>query len=216
MKFFSCDFVHGNVIFNFRGRALNDFGPFGSGYHEAGKLLMRKMECAVGYRDFEGYPILFLYRQALELYMKAIIYKGSQLHLLIRDEELDTRRFLKKHRLTALLPPIDTVFEVLKWKWDFDVEGAESFERFTELIKEVEALDRDSSCFRYPVDKRGEASVPKHFVVNVIKFGRTLDPVLELLSGLVCALERQWDEMAEAMYIEQERRRRHRASDNSA
>ena len=202
--FFELSRPHGNVVFNFRGRAINDLSAFAAGYHEAGKTLVSKMESAAGYRDYEGYPILFLYRHALELYLKAIVYRGAQLLGLISDEKRNTEKLLTSHKLTQLLPTIEAIFRVAEWEWDFELIGLRSFDDFADLIKEIEKIDPQSYCFRYPVDTTGEAALPQHIVVNVVTFGKKMDSVLELLSGAVTGLQDHWDDTAEVMYLLQE------------
>jgi hypothetical protein len=202
--FFESNSPHGNVVFNFRGRAINDLSAFAAGYHEAGKTLVSKMESAASYRDYEGYPILFLYRHALELYLKAIVYRGAQLLGLISEEKPHTEKLLTSHKLTRLLPTIEAIFRAVEWEWDFKLIGLRSFDDFADLIKEIEKIDPQSYCFRYPVNTTGEAALPQHFVVNVVTFGKKMDSVLELLSGTVTGLQDHWDDTAEVMYLLQE------------
>jgi len=59
--------MHGSVVFNFQHRPVGDLSAFAHGYHDAAKRLVAEMQRASGYRDFDGYPILFLYRHALDL-----------------------------------------------------------------------------------------------------------------------------------------------------
>ena len=172
--------AHGNVVFNFRGRAINDLRVFAAGYHEAGKALISQMASSSGYRDYEGYPILFLYRHGLELYLKAIVYRGAQLAGVIADEKIATEKLWSRHELTPLLPHVEGIFKSVGWEWDFEVSGLKSFDDFTTLLEAIERLDPRSYCFRYPVNTKGEAALPNHFIVNVISFGRKMDPVLEL------------------------------------
>ena len=199
--FFKSNFPHGNVIFHFRGRAINDLSAFAAGYHEAGKILVSNLEAVRGHRDYEGYPILFLYRHALELYLKALVYRGAQLLGLISEEKLNTERLLTSHKLTGLLPAIEAIFKAVEWEWDFEVSGLKSFDDFAELINEIEKIEPRSDGFRYSVPTIGEAALPKHFVVNVIGFGKKMDALLDVLSGAVTGLEERWDETAEAMYF---------------
>src|SRR6266481_6394898 len=135
--FFKSTLPHGNVVFNFRGRAINDLSAFAAGYHEAGKILVSQLESASGYRDYEGYPILFLYRHALELYLKAIVYQGAQLVGLISDEKLNTEKLLTSHKLTGLVPAIEAIFKAVGWKWNCEVSGLNSFDDFADLIREI-------------------------------------------------------------------------------
>jgi hypothetical protein len=202
--FFTSNFPHGNVVFNFNGGAVNDLSAFAAGYHEAGKTLISNIEAAQGYRDYDGYPILFLYRHALELYLKAIVYRGAQLLGLISDEKVRTEKLLTSHKLTRLLPTIEAIFKAVGWEWDFEVSGLKSFGDFADLIKEIEKIDPQSYCFRYPVNTTSEAALPKHFIVNVVNFGKKMDSLLDLLSGAMTGLEEHWDNTAEVMYLLQE------------
>jgi hypothetical protein len=202
--FFQSENKHGNVVFNFRGGAINDLRAFAEGYHMAGMALVRKMASSPGYRDYEGYPILFLYRHALELYLKEIVYRGAKLLGLISDEQINTEKLFTSHELTVLLTPVEAIFEGVGWKWDFEISGLKSFEEFAALVQEIEKIDPHSYCFRYPVDRSGDASLPKHFVVYVVNFGRKIDPILELLDGAVMGLEHEWDIAAEAACYLQE------------
>src|SRR6266403_3216918 len=96
--FFNAPYVHGNVVFNFLGRPVRDLRIFALAYHEAGRKLVAPMVSGTGYRDYDGYPILFLYRHALELYLKALVYRGAQLLGLIADERPNTEKLLTDHK----------------------------------------------------------------------------------------------------------------------
>ena len=205
--FFKSDKMHGNVVFNFRGSAINDLNAFAIGYHAAGKLLADSMASAPGYRDYDGYPILYLfylYRHSLELHLKAIVYRGAQLLGLISDEQIDTRSLLTRHELRRLLPTIQAIFKRMEWDWDFEVSGLRSWDDFCTLIREIERIDPQSYSFRYPVTKQGDAALPHHFIVNVISFARSMDPVLDLLNGAMTGLEERWHGEAEVAYFLQE------------
>lgn len=199
-NFFDSNSIHGNVVFNFRGNPIDDLSAFAQGYHIAGKSLVEKMESSVGYPDYEGYPILFLYRHAIELFIKAIVYKGAKLLRLISDENLNTENLFKEHQLSTFLPAIKIIFKGLDWKWDFEISGLKSFEDFSDLIKEIDSIDPHSYNFRYPIKTTGKASLNKHFVINVIDFGKKLDPILDLLSGAITGLDYEWNITAEAHY----------------
>ena len=202
--FFKSDKAHGNVVFNFRGSAINDLNAIAIGYHAAGKSLADTMASAAGYRDYDGYPILFLYRHSLELHLKAIVYRGAQLLGLISDEEIDTRLLLTKHELTRFLPALRAIFKAMEWDWDFEVSGLRSLDDFCALIREIERIDPQSYCFRYPVTKKGDAALPRHFIINVISFARNMDSILDLLDGAVTGLEERWHSAAEVAYFIQE------------
>jgi len=191
---------HGNVVFNFRHNAIDDLAPFAEGYHQAGKRLAGMLEASSGYSDFDGYPILFLYRHALELYMKAIVYRGAQLLQLLDIEKLETPKLFKHHRPSLLLPGVKAVFDGIGWNWDTKTIGISNFEDFSELVKGIEELDPESYNFRYPTDTKGQAALSHHTVVNAIGFSRNMDPILDLLAAAVLGLHEEFDATAEAKF----------------
>ena len=191
---------HGNVVFNFRHDPINDLAPFAAVYHVAGKRLAGIFEASPGYRDFDGYPILFLYRHALELYMKAVVYRGALLLHLLDMTTLDTAKLFKVHRLSPLVPGVKTVFDGAGWTWETNTAGMRTFEEFAELVRGIEELDLDSYTFRYPTDTKGHAALDHHTIVNPIAFARKMDTILELLDGAVLGLSEEFDAAAEAKF----------------
>ncbi|MGO9122475.1 MAG: hypothetical protein ACLQPD_33280 [Desulfomonilaceae bacterium] len=191
---------YGNVVFNFRHDPISDLAAFAAGYHEAGKRLCRTFVSSGHYRDFDGYPILFLYRHSLELYMKAIVYRGAQLLHLLDITRLDTSKLFKVHRLSALLPGIKIIFDGVGWTWETDVPGMRTFQEFSELVEGIEELDPASYTFRYPTDTQGHAALGHHTRINCLAFARNLDPILELLDGAVTGLTEEFDATAEAKF----------------
>lgn len=195
---------HGNVVINFHDNPIDELAPFARGYHEAGKRLSRILSDSPGYRDFDGYPILFLYRHAFELYLKAVIYRGAQLLHLLDTGSVDTTRIFVVHRLSRLLPAVKTVFEGVGWTWETGLAGINNFDDFEMLVRQIEDLDPDSYSFRYPTNKKGKATLKHHTVVNPIAFGLIMDPILDLLDGAVLGLHEEFDATAEAKFELQE------------
>jgi hypothetical protein len=192
---FQSDNPHGNVVFNFGRNPINDLAPFAKGYHLAGKRLAKMLEDS--YADYDGYPILFLYRHALELYMKAIIYQGAQL-LVLRDlEPPNMSRLFSDHHLSTFLPRIKIIFDRIGWTWDNEIAGISSYEEFKDLIEGIEELDDDSYCFRYPTDTKGKEALNHHTIVNAIGFSHNMDQILDLLEAAITGINAEFDAVAE-------------------
>jgi hypothetical protein len=202
--FFRSEGPHGNVVFNFRGAAPGDLAAYAEGYHMAGQALVERLAAAHGYSDYEGYPVFFLYRHALELYLKAILYRGAKYLQLVSDSTFDAERFFGRHDLPRFLQPVKEVFDHVGWKGDLGLPGLVTWSDFCRLIEAIDRVDRGSYSFRYPMDTRGNASLPHHLVLNVISFGRNMDHVLGFLSGACLALEDRWQDAAEACSFLQE------------
>jgi hypothetical protein len=189
---------HGNVVFNFEGRPVEDLTAFAEGYHVAGKVLAEKLASDEGYADYEGYPILFLYRHALELYLKAVVYRGAMLLGLVSERRIDTTRLFTRHELVPLLPHVKAIWETQAW--GFEGSDLTSFDDFADLIHSLENVDPQSYAFRYPINRTGEAHLPHHFVVNVVSFARSMDGLLHLLRGATVGLKEEFQLEAQARY----------------
>ncbi len=197
-RFFLSTRHHGNVVFNFSGRPVEDLRAFALGYREAGSSLAARIAEVRGYADYEGYPVLFLYRHALELYLKAIVYRGAKLLRLISEENLDTDKLFRNHSLTRLLPAIRAIFKQMQWS--FDGSGLESHDDFESFIRTLDSMDPNAEAFRYPIKTDGQASLPHHFVVNVVEFSERLDRLLGFLEGAADLIGEHWQAEAEARY----------------
>jgi hypothetical protein len=189
---------HGNVVFNFHPRPVRDLLAFGVGYREAGRILANRIAAANGYADYDGYPILYLYRHSLELHLKAIVYHGAALLGLIAEERVNTDRLFERHELARLLPPIRAIFEQMRWT--FDNSGFASYDDFAEFIRDLDIIDPGSYAFRYPIGRRGQALLPPHFVINVVEFSDHMETLLRLLEGAATAIDENWQAEAEARH----------------
>lgn len=198
---FKSDSIRGNVVVNFTQDPINDLAAFAHGYHKAGKRLASALASAPDYSDYDGYPILFLYRHALELYLKTFVYRGAKLVHLLDSGEVDTSELLKDHSLSKLLPGVKAVLDGLGWANEFKAPHLDSFDDFADLVEGIDDIDKESFAFRYPVKKNGHPIHDQHTVVNVIGFARYLDPLLDLLSGAITGLYDEFDLAAEAKYV---------------
>lgn len=187
----------GNVVFNFQRNPIGELAAFALGYREAARLLALRFK-GDAYADYDGYPVLYLYRHSLELYLKAIVYRGARLMGLIGKEQPEVPGLFKEHRLGRLLPAVRAIFKAMHWT--FEGTTVRTFNEFERFIKEIDAIDPGSFAFRYPIRTTGEAHLPHHFVVNVASFGDTMDVLLECLDGAADLLEETFQMEAEARY----------------
>jgi hypothetical protein len=195
--------LHGSVVLNFLRNPPSEFGAYASAFHRAGCQLVKDLASAHGYRDTDACPIVFLYRQALELYVKGTIVSGERLLALAEQALPITSKLLREHRLSPLVPALDAVFQIANWSWPVDVPNFGSPSEFGRYLDALESVDPLSFAFRYPTNKAGEANLSHHFRFNVITFAETLDPILNLLNGGLTGLDELWQERAEAVYQQQ-------------
>lgn len=195
---------HGNVAFNFTDQPIVDLAAFALGYWRAGKRLVPHIAKARGYADYDGYPIFYLYRHSLELFLKAAVAKGRQLRYL-RGYQVDTDdKLFRQHGLKRLFEPFCAALQAADYQLTgatLEGSGLSSFDDLKTLLEDIDAIDFASQAFRYPVDRDGNVGVlPHHTVFNVITFAASMDSLLGVLEGCVSILSDHFDSTAEAKY----------------
>ncbi len=191
----------GNVVLNFMGSPRRELALIGDEFFEAVKVLIDGLAQKGSYSDLKAYPTVFLYRHALELYLKALLDIGNNLAGLLRDERLEIDVLKELHPLTPLLDKTEHLFSALGWSWeDYGISGLTA-EGFRSIVSEFDAVDRNSYAFRYPLKKNGTASVEEHFAFSLLEMSRVLDPVLTMLSNAWMTLEEYHSQLSEAAYL---------------
>lgn len=198
-RYFSKDRFHGNVVLNFMRFPKGELAAYGRAYHEAAQHLVKHME-ACHYRDPDACPIVFLYRHAVELYLKALIHWGNGLLQLNNKPIVPHKNIFTEHLLGVLLT---NVKPILKFRKALDNYGDPEFGSFRDVekvIKELEEFDPGSYSFRYPITTKGQDALPHHFLFNVITFGEKFDRLLRILDGMATMLYEDFQSQAEACY----------------
>jgi len=191
----------GNVVFNFVGKTIVEMAAFGAGYKRAGRAALEAVMSQPGYRDNDCYPVLYLYRHALELYLKAVVLRGAQLLSLTSDETVDTTHAYKCHVLTKFLPPLKAIFKDRGWA---EGEGAKQLNFICSVIEEVSRIDEGSFVFRYPGTNKGKPATDKHAVLNVVSYAEAVEQVIDSLDAAATGLTAEWDDAAEIIYLAQQ------------
>lgn len=189
-----------NAVLNFHDRADDEFDFYAQAFHRSAQSLAKQILSKSGYNDLDACPIIFLYRHALELYLKAISRLGRTILDLAEHETPITNRELIGHKLSKFLPILKRIFNHVGWDWNLDMEGLSSFEELEKLLNDFDAIDAGSDTFRYPLNREGAASVPRHFVINVSEFCQQMDELLNLLDGATMGLREIRYSKLEEMY----------------
>lgn len=137
----------------------DSWSTYAIGYKDAADILVTRVEEKQRYQDTLVYPIVFLYRQYLELAFKDLIRKGRRL--------LDINEpFPKTHKIDALWRTFGQL--LLEISPDDSVEEIRQIGR---LISEFCVVDPTSMAFRYPEDKDGNQSLPSlnHFNLRNVR-----------------------------------------------
>lgn len=129
------------------------------------------------------FPIVFCYRQFLELQMKHLIRQGRE--LLELDED-----FKMTHDLRMLWPYCRSTLEQVAGSAEPPEDIESALDAVTEGIEQLSSIDPLSEGFRYPEDKKGNPSLPdaiqifnlRHFGAHVEKLGNLMRGASEQIS----------------------------------
>ena len=156
------------------------FDVFSRGYRKAAENLVSQLLEAPRFSDYEAYPVIFLYRHALETSLKHIIYKSADLAAISLVEEHD-HGFLNSHNLLELARTVDRVLGRL---YPEDAFLGRVLSVLSTTCLEFAQIDRSSYCYRYPIDKKGAQSTKKDQEVTLRTFATHLSQLLEDLDTL--------------------------------
>ena len=195
------DFINiagdGNVGFHASESPTVQLGAFALGYRDAARILVNHFS-ADGHSDYEGYPILYLYRHVIELYLKALVFRGASFLGLLARSRPETKRLFQHHEFRRLVPPLRTIFATMEW--DLDEAGFGSFDEFEGFLNTLDELDAGSDTFRYPLDRAGAIATSSGQTINVIVFAQVCDPLLDYLEGAVDIVDEDWKTTAELQH----------------
>ena len=150
---------------------------YARGYRAAADLLVSHIGERHRDQDKLVYPILFLYRQYIELRLKHLCRDASGL----LDQDYN---FPMTHRLLDLWSPLKQ--KVIAIEKSFGAMGdREVLNKAERILRALGDIDPQSDAFRYPVNTKGEKSLD-HTVryINVRHFKEQIDEVAALLEGI--------------------------------
>ena len=151
--FRSADDWYHNACLNW---GYDNWELYASGYKTAADILVQYVIDNRSERDTLVFPIVFNYRQYLELRCKEIIRAGKML----ANEAAEFPITHDLERLWTLCREIIADSEPSASKTDF--------EAIDESIAQFCAINAKSDTFRYPVDREGNTSIPEELrVLNV-------------------------------------------------
>lgn len=157
-----------NACLNFTHDQL---GLYASGYLHAAEILNRHvLESRGKGSDTLVYPIIFLYRQYIELQLKSLIKHGS---IVLYSPE----KYLKTHDIKQLWKQCRKILEKI-----FE-EDSESLDEIEESIYQLSEIDPSSEAFRYPVDKKGKKTLQGITHINLKNIYEIMTRVCSLLEG---------------------------------
>jgi hypothetical protein len=176
----------------------DSIGLYINGYRQAADTLAHKVVESSRDQDILVYPIVFLYRQYIELQLKRILresrillYEGNDFpqHHRIRDLWNDAKGLMKK-----IIRKVDGRAK--------DYITKSNVETIDKIIMDFVEVDPDSFAFRYHKDKDGNNSLDGVTHINIRNLHDQMDVLTELLDkyDLVVGLLREWQSDMHADY----------------
>jgi hypothetical protein len=185
-RFFARNRGYYNTVLNWNGSAIHEFYKYADAFHRAAATLVEHVDLdRAAQADWDACPIIFLYRHALELIMKAIILGEGAKFLKPRPSD---KPVPVTHSLPALLADVIRIVEQAGGPDQFVGGGSMSFKDNCLFVAELDELDPGSFAFRYPVKKDGDGSVPEHTTFSANAFVQDVEAVYDVPDTICFAL----------------------------
>lgn len=176
-----------NIVSSFSQNPMYDFGIYAEGYRKAAKSLSDKLRTQNHFADYDGYPIVFLYRHAFELNLKSIIYSGLRLLSLKNREAINDGKFYNIHYLDKLAKVSADILTTL-FRNDFALENV--IKNIVSIANEYSELDYNSFSYRYPIDVTGNYSTKqRHQVINLTSLTNCMEDLLDSIEAINFGLD---------------------------
>jgi hypothetical protein len=165
-------------------------------FHKAAKALAGSLQLGGNsVSDVDLSPVVFMYRHALELHLKAIVLGRGGSFLATKPDRISIG---KTHSVVWLAQFVAQIVTALKWESEFRCVGIDSLEDFKAVVEEVNAVDPGQFVFRLPGETEGRGSF------SVRAFAAKMDALLELLDSTADALAAEWDLRSGTVVLEDE------------
>ena len=172
---------------NCRNVPVEDLFLYARSFHTAAKKMAEALEHGSGpFTEFDVSPVVFMYRHALELHLKAFVLGEGGNFLATKPDPISVG---KTHSVSWLAQFVCQIITAVKWENEFRCKGVESLADFKVLVEEINSVDPGSYVFTSPVSAN---------VQSIRAFARKMDAVLGLLGATADALAAEWDMRSEA------------------
>lgn len=193
MPFFDPVPGRGNFMVHF---TFPDFRIWALGYTHAAQVLKRSLLARLRFSDYEAYPLVFLYRHALELHLKNIIARSADLAAMHGEPEI-----IERLRITHQLPVLSALVRRLLERRDPDDPlVADTLRRLDSVVTDLHSIDPSSMNFRYPLNTIGDQPTgPLDLSVRALAGG--LDTLLDELDTIGYAMAAELEQAEEAFQL---------------
>jgi hypothetical protein len=167
-----------------------EIGLYARSLHKAAKTLIATLDLEPNSKTaWDACPAILLYRQSVELHLKALVGEGSN----FLPSPTDPITLYKTHSLRWLAQIVCQIIKAVRWEDEFKCEGIATLADFSAVVNELEALDPVSIAV-HSGSRARDGSVPDQLEPpNIVRFAKQLDSLLTLLDVTADALAAEWD-----------------------
>ncbi len=166
-----------------------EIGLYARSLHKAAKMLVATLDLEPNPKTaWDACPAILLYRQCVELNLKALIGEGSK----FLSSPTDSISLYKTHSLRWLAQIVCQIIKAVRWEDEFKCEGVATLSDFSAVVKELEALDPVSIAVHSHSRARDGSVPPQLQPPTVVQFAKNLHRLLDLLASTADALAAEW------------------------
>jgi hypothetical protein len=185
---------------NRQGIPEKDLFLYARSYHKAAKALAGSLQPdATPFTECDVSPVVFMYRHAVELHLKALVLGEGGNFLATKP---DTLSIYKTHSISWLAQFVCQIIAAVKWEKEFRCDGIDNLADFKAVVEESSAVDPGSYVFWLPVSTEGQDAVRGGGKLTIREFVLRMDALLELLNSTGDALAATWDMHSKETAIE--------------
>lgn len=171
-----------NFVISFSVNPQQDFGVFAKGYKRAASILAEHLLAKSHFSDYEAYPVVFLYRQAFELYLKGFYYRAALIAFFKGNQKFENsqeviriRKNLNIHQLTPFAKAFKRMCLLF---FPSDRALIQLADKVNQYAIDFEKIDVESFAYRYPINKKGKAPTRPNQQVNLTALNTSMQVFL--------------------------------------
>jgi hypothetical protein len=146
-----------------------------------------------GQTAWDACPVILLYREALELHLKALVGEGNG----FLPSKTDHISLFSTHSLRWLAQIVCQIVRKIGWEREFTCNGVSSLAEFRAVVDEVESLGPGARVVQAARVTGPDAVTQYYRTFDAAQFAHKMDGLLELLDATADALAAEWDEICE-------------------
>ncbi|MCX6588829.1 MAG: hypothetical protein NTX13_19875 [Acidobacteria bacterium] len=153
--------------------------------HQTAQSILASLDLQPNPRTaWDACPVVLLYRQAVELHLKALVDEGGD----FLKERTDAITLCKTHSLRWLAQMVSQIIKAVQWEAAFQCEGMSNLADFSALVSELEELDPVAVSLRSS-NRRPDGGVPNQLEPpRIVQFAKKLDALIGVLDATTDAL----------------------------